>query len=329
MSLQHRPMHPGDVANCADIIAAHPVIGPRYGKEIANLRSAWLRLLEGQANGTVIIEEVDKSSATICFVGVSVFVGDGFVREIKSPPLRWVGPELTRRIMRGDSPVLTDRQLRVANSCGGMNLVVWEGCIRPEFQQHPEIHRRIIDLFLEIHRGYLWKEAIASQMESVERLRWTLDSGGLLWNAAEGHYSESLEGHPLKIVWEPHIIGVTQEIERARPGTWIGALFDYRPPRIGLSLSEQRMLLSALNGRTDEDLSDHLGLSHSTVKNTWSSIYNRAVSRLPEIFPDSSPANAGTFERGKEKRRRLLAYLREHPEELRPVSRKLLQQAIT
>ena len=28
--------------------------------------------------------------------------------------------------------------------------------------------------------------------------------------------------------------------------------------------------------------------------------------------------------RGREKRRRLLAYLREHPEELRPFSRKLL-----
>jgi hypothetical protein len=32
-------------------------------------------------------------------------------------------------------------------------------------------------------------------------------------------------------------------------------------------------------------------------------------------------------ERGKEKKHRLLGYLREHAEELRPVSRKLLQQA--
>ena len=31
-------------------------------------------------------------------------------------------------------------------------------------------------------------------------------------------------------------------------------------------------------------------------------------------------------DRGKQKKQRLLAYLREHPEELRPVSRKLLQQ---
>ena len=30
--------------------------------------------------------------------------------------------------------------------------------------------------------------------------------------------------------------------------------------------------------------------------------------------------------RGKEKRRRLLTYLRDHPEELRPVSQKHLQQ---
>jgi hypothetical protein len=35
-------------------------------------------------------------------------------------------------------------------------------------------------------------------------------------------------------------------------------------------------------------------------------------------------ADVGGAPRGREKRRELLAYLREHPEELRPVTRKLL-----
>jgi hypothetical protein len=68
-----------------------------------------------------------------------------------------------------------------------------------------------------------------------------------------------------------------------------------------------------------------LGTSLSTVKNTWRSIYNRAAARLPDLFPDHARADLRLSQRGKEKRRFLLAYLREHPEELRPVSRKLLQ----
>src|SRR5438477_3874695 len=145
------------------VVEAHPVIGPRYGSAITDLRQAWLRLLQYEAKRAMVLEEVNGSHATICFVGVSVFVDDDFVREIKNP-LRWVGPELAKRIMRGDSPLLSDRQLREANSCGGLNLVVWEGCIRPEFEQHTEVHRKILSMFLEEHCGYLWKEAISAQM---------------------------------------------------------------------------------------------------------------------------------------------------------------------
>ena len=326
MGLRSRPMRPEDVAECARIVAAHPVIGPRYGSAIADLRPAWLRLLSCEGKCAMVLEEVNGSHATICFVGVSIFVGDDFMREIKSP-LRWIGPELAKRIMRGDSPLLSGRQIREANSCSGLNLFVWEGCIRPEFEQSPEVHRKLLSLFLEEHCGYLWKESIASQMESVERLQWTLQTGGLLWNPACGRYVESLDKDPREILREPHLVGVTREIERGRPGTWVGALFDYHPPLLGFSRSEQRLLLSALSDRTDEELSEELGASPSTVKNTWRSIYNRAASRLPNLFPDHPQADPRLSQRGKEKRRFLLAYLREHPEELRPVSRKLLQQA--
>ncbi len=328
MALRHRPMRPKDVAECAEIIARHPVIGPRYGSAISDLRPAWLRLLESEAKVARVLEEVDGTRATICFVGVSVFVRDDFVRELKTPPLFWVGRELARRIMRGDSPLLTDRQVREANSCGGLTAVVWEGCIRPGYESHTEVHRKMLSVFIEEHRGYHWKEAISSQMESVDRLLWTLNSGGLFWDPGLGRYIESLAKEPLEILRKPHILGVTREIEHQRPGSWVGALFDYHPPQIGFSRGEQRLLLSALSGQTDEELSADLGTSASTVKNTWRSIYNRAASCLPELFPEYTRSDARISERGKEKKRHLLAYLREHPEELRPVSRKLLEQAV-
>jgi hypothetical protein len=186
----------------------------------------------------------------------------------------------------------------------------------------------MLSVFIEEHRGYHWKEAISSQMESVDRLLWTLNSGGLFWDPGLGRYIESLAKEPLEILRKPHILGVTREIEHQRPGSWVGALFDYHPPQIGFSRGEQRLLLSALSGQTDEELSADLGTSASTVKNTWRSIYNRAASCLPELFPEYTRSDARISERGKEKKRHLLAYLREHPEELRPVSRKLLEQAV-
>jgi hypothetical protein len=285
-------------------------------------------LLEWESKIARVIEEVDGSHSTICFVGVSVFVRDDFVRELKTPPLFWFGPELARRIVRGDSPLLSDREVREANSSGGMNTVTWEGCIRPGFESHTELLRKVVSVFIEQHRGYLWKEAISSQIESVERLQWVLQTGGLLWAPEQGRYIKSLAEPPSKIISKPHILGVTREIEHHRPGTWIGALFDYHPPQLGFSRGEQSLLLSALSGRTDQELSDHLGVSVSTVKNTWRSIYNRAASCLPELFLDPSQSDARISERGKEKKRPLLSYLREHPEELRPVSRKHLPPAV-
>lgn len=329
MGLRYRPMRPKDVRECAEIIAAHAVIGPRYGSAIADLRPAWRRLLSCEAKRATVFEQVERSQATICAVGVSVFVHDDFVRELKTPPLFWFGPELVKRILRGDSPILSDKQLQKANSCGGLNLLVWEGCIRAAFEKDGEIHRGIMSAFIEEHRGFLWKEVISSQMESEERLQWTLAGGGArLWDPANARYVDSLHQDPKEIMREPHILGLTRNT-KLWGGSWVDVLFDYHPPRCCFSRSEQRLLLLALSGGTDEELSDGVRTSLSTIKNTWRSIYNRAASRLPELFPDHSKTGVRSPERGKEKRRALLAYLREHSEELRPVSQKLLQQTAT
>ncbi|HWO28024.1 MAG TPA: hypothetical protein VNO32_04430, partial [Candidatus Acidoferrum sp.] len=78
-------MKPNDVGACADIIAAHPVIGPRYGSTVKDLRHCWLRLLGSAAMTTAVFEEVEKGRATLAGVGVGVFVRDEFIRELKSP----------------------------------------------------------------------------------------------------------------------------------------------------------------------------------------------------------------------------------------------------
>jgi hypothetical protein len=331
MVLRHRPMLSKDVRECAEIVAAHPIIGPRYGPAIQDLRSAWLRLLQWDAKRSSVLEKADGYRKRICFVGVSVFVTDDFVREMKTPPLCWFGPELAKRIVRGNSPVLSDQQLAEANTLAGLNLLVWEGCFHTALGEDPEIPRTVMDVFIEDHRGFRLKELLSSQIESAERLQWTLGSGSLLWDPVRGRYLESANDEPRSIVQTPHLLGVTRDIECARRpwnASWVGALFDYQPPRCGFSRREQRLLTCALGGdsATDEQLAAALGVSIPTIKKMWSSVYGRVADHKPEIMPVSSRHETGKSERGKEKRRRLLTYLREHPEELRPVSRRLLAQ---
>jgi hypothetical protein len=324
MTLRWRSMQPKDVKECAGIIAAHPVIGPRYGSAIADLRTAWLRLLGSDTVITSVFEEVDGATATVWGVGLSIFLSDSFLREMKKPPLRWFGPELARLIARGDSPALSYDQIRKANSRDGVNAVSWEGTIRAELQHRPELGHFMMTAFLETHRGYLWKEQLAPQAESADRMRWTIHAGGRLWNAVEGRYDESLGNSLEELVQAPHIIGVTREMHLGTPGPWVGALFDYHAPRFGFSQGEQQLLEAALyiESGTDQDLARALSLSLSTIKKRWLSIYDRVADRGAESIPACTWANTGAAERGKEKRRRLLAYLREHLEELRPFARK-------
>ena len=325
MSLRYRPMQKKDVSECVEIIAAHPVMGPRYrGRVNTHLYHAWLRLLGSEAMKAAVFEESKGSHFTMVSFGISVIVTDDFMRELKTPPLFWIGPELAERVLLGVSPVLSEKQIREGNSKEGLNLVVWESILRSGFEHRADIYHMIVASFIEIHKGFLWKEMVTTQLESAERMQWALNAGGLLWNPSARRYEHCPVENHSKVISQPHIVGVTRDIESGRPGSWVGTLFDYHQPKCGFSQREQKLLLAALSGGTNDEVSDQVGVSRSTVKSAWRSIYNRAISGLPELFLDDPRAK-----RGKEKKRRLLAYLRNHPEELRPISRKLLQQAST
>lgn len=323
MALRWHPMQPKDVRECAEIIASHPVIGPRYGTAIADLRPAWLRLLGCEAMRTAVYEEVDKDRAKILGLGVGVFVNDDFMRELKTLPMFWFGPELAKRVMRQTSPVLSDKEVRQANSCDGLNLLVWEAFSRSNPTNQSALYRLMVSVYVEEYRGFLLKEMITSQVESVERLHWAVDAGGFCWDPTKACYVKSLKGSAEGYIRKPHLVGLTRELEANRHGSWVGTLFDYHTPRFNFSRAEQDILLAALRmeSGTDQELAKELGVSLTTIKKTWLSVYDRVSECEPKLIPGREEPDSRAPKRGKEKRRRLLAYLREHPEELRPRER--------
>lgn len=312
-------MRPKDVRGCAEIIAAHPVNGPRYGDEISHLSKVWLGLLGREAFRAVVVESVEPSPrATLIGVGVSVFVSDAFLSYLKTPPYRWVGPELVRQILQGNDPLLSDQQVRLANAQGGLNLITWEGAISQEFFDRPEAHTAVFSAFVEQHRGFQLKEIVGHGM-SEEILEATLRAGSSLLDSG-GHYTDTSDRPIRDIFASPHFIGMTRELAISKVGSWIGSMFIYNAPQFAFRPSEKRLLLTALRGGTDGELSDELGISLSAVKKTWGLIYDRAALHLPGFPSNHNGSPNGGSERGKEKKQRLLTYLRDHPEELRPAS---------
>jgi hypothetical protein len=318
MALRFRPMRSKDVRECVEIVAAHPMAGPHYGNGIRDLRSVWLRLLGHEAFRAVVFEYAENSKVQTVGLGVSVFVSDDFLRELKSPPFFWAGTELNKRILRGDSPLLSDKQVRHANANGGLNLVVWEGTFLSAYSNCVEAHTGMFAAFHEQHNGFLLKELVGQPVNS-DVLAGTIRSGGSLLSAADGRYLDCPDKPLNQIIERPFVVGLTRELAAARMGTWMASLFVHRPPQFGFRPSEQRLLLAALLGGTDKDMAETLGISLSAVKKTWRLIYDRVIARSPGLIPDQVPEEL-TSERGKEKKQRLLAYLREHPEELRPAT---------
>lgn len=309
--MQHR-----DIPGCLAIFAGNPTLASRYGDSLSQLGEAWARLLGQLAFNAVVLEEIDGEEFRPVGVGSRVFVSDAFLDEIKTPPFRWIAPEIVRRVLAGRSPCLSDKQVRDANRDGGLNLYAWDFAHAHCDGFRHEAVSALLTAFTDQHRGFLLKELIA-QAVNIEALTIQLRSGGFLLDE-HGQYTTPVDPDPEKIFPNPHFLGITRTLAKQQYGSWVSLLFVYDPPRFDLRPGEQRFLMFALDGLTDADLAEKLCLSLSAVKKTWRRIYDKIGTIDPELIPDTLPED-GPHERGAMKKQRLLAYLRKHMEELRPV----------
>lgn len=114
----------------------------------------------------------------------------------------------------------------------------------------------------------------------------------------------------------PILCGTTRARALRRPASIAARFFLYSEPVFGFSVGEQDVLQRALDAQGDEAIATALHVSPHTVKMRWRRIFDEVLACRPDLLPDD--ADPLTHRRGSEKRRHLLAYLREHPEELRP-----------
>ena len=321
MALGFRPMRRDDVPACVRMVAAHPILAARFGAKIKlldfALSSAWAL---DSVLSIVLEEQGPERQVRFRGAGVIGFVTDDFLRKLRTPPYFWIGPEVTTLTAAGKSPFLSDMQLKVANSRGGLNVITWF-YVLDDVEQF-QLQKLAMDAYRSNLRGFRLNEIIGQATLSQE-LDAALNSGAVLLGdhgRPVKHSAESLQ----EIAARPHLFCMTQELVQHYFGSWTSFLFTYQEPILGFTRSEQRLLEAALRGLTDDELGAELQISLSAVKKTWCSIYSRVDRSGSGILPASTRTDVN--DRGKGKKHRLLNYVREHFEELRPVSTKLLRQ---
>jgi DNA-binding CsgD family transcriptional regulator len=133
------------------------------------------------------------------------------------------------------------------------------------------------------------------------------------------------EGRRLPSRERRYLVGMTRRQADKLPAAMASMMFfSRREPICSFTPAEQDLLMLALRGEGDEACAAALGISPHTVKMRWRGIFQRVEGAHAELLGPGAAALRGPADgddearRGPEKRRHLLAYLRQHMEEVRP-----------
>lgn len=289
----------------------------RIGDELVGHARAieiWRSLMRSRSFTAAVIETSSPGSGPrIIGFGASIFVQQRFIDEEFSHPRPGLNARVFASIDSGKSAVLSEPELRSGNTRGSLDSLVLYGSWRYDVLSPQGVHEVCACLgfsYLERHKGYNLDRLITQTVGQEERIA---SAASLVWRAFKHFDGPGQEASSLWVV--------TREDNLRLPANILNPLFIYKAPVFGFRDADQQLLLAAMSGLTDEELSAKLGLSLTGVKKRWISIFERTIDARPVLFPGLDrlglDGNNGQ-KRGRQKRHHVLAYVRSHPEELRP-----------
>jgi len=297
-----RPIRADDLKPCLEIEPA--CIGDALTSRVVALK-VWRELLAGPAlYGSVFEADRPIGGHRIVGGGIGVFVAPEFADRELAHPAPQLGSRIIASVAAGKPVVLDRAGIARGNAGAGLDFVNLFGNWRNELlddNQRAEVQTLLGTSFLENLAGFRFnrviKEAIGRSTISTAR--------------ATGSYQLVAE-FPAH---QSALFVVTPKDARDIPFSVAARMYRYRDPVLRLRPAEQELLAAALDGRTDAELSDELGISVEAVKKRWVSVFGRVEEFKPGIL---AGADAEKKHRGPQKRHRVLAYVRAHREELRP-----------
>jgi hypothetical protein len=314
----------GSVRDPAECYALHESLGLPYTKSSWRiLPEMWRTLVsKGAMQFCLVVNRGNSAGPQIVSFSAVLFVTDGFCLAARSKLGPYVGAELAGQYPSRQLPVLNREEVARANAGDGLNVMMcFEGWTHDSLSPEQRLVVRAKQgeaLHLAL-RGYRVKEFLANPI-GANTLQWMLDAGARL----RCNYSNYFRKHYLRKAessQRPCLVGLTKEEAFAHPGYNLSALFVYTPPRFRFNRSQRLLLRHALMGETCEQVASSLSVSAWTVKKRWRAIYDRVADIDPDLLPPEIAYGPHASSRGTERRRPLLAYLRQHFEELRPFER--------
>jgi hypothetical protein len=297
-----RPICAAGLSQCLEIQPA--CIGDALTGRDAALR-IWRELLDTQAlQGSVLESESPIGGHRIVGCGIGVFVDPAFADRELANPQPGLNSRIIASIASGNSVVLDRDAIAAGNAGTGLDFVNLYGTWREgilDANQLAEVQTLLGTSFLENLAGFRFNRVIK---EAIGRPTIELAH-------ATGSYRCVAEFPDL----ESALFVVAPENARDLPFSVAARMYRYQIPVLRLRPAEQALLAAALHGNPDAELSAHLGVSIEAVKKRWISVFARVEEFKPEIL---SGPDAESTRRGPQKRHRVVAYIRAHPEELRP-----------
>jgi DNA-binding CsgD family transcriptional regulator len=311
----------GTVEDLAECYALHESLGLPYAKKSWRiLGEMWRALLsKGAMQLCVVANRARLVSARIVSFSAIVFVTDEFCSEARSKLPPYLGVELTQRYLSGQMPVLNRKQVAHANAGDGLNVMVcFEGWTQDALssQQLFAVRAKQSEALHLALSGYRVNEFLANPI-GPNASQWMLDAGARLRRDYTNYFRKNHLSKP-ESSRRPCLMGLSKEEALAHPGSNLAGVFVYAAPRFHFNRSQRVLLRHALMGQTCEELATSLSLSPWTVKKRWHAIYRRVADVDTALLPPPIAYGVNVSSRGPERRRRLLSYLRQHLEELRP-----------
>lgn len=287
MQLQYRFATPADIPRILPLLLQDRVLF--HSETWAKVPALLADLIERRVVLPGVIEDTETGRPV--FFGATAWTRPSSVASLLSQGPGLFRDAILRSEAKGKRILLSQRELRIANTSGDLALVHLAGCPESaDFTQAraEEVHRLANQFFVQVHSGYriaqFWQENHAPE--------------AAIFLAAVG-MTKTWEV-PVKSGFAT-LYRFTRDEAMVAPNSPLAYLMRYPEPRLGFSPAQQRLLELALLDHSDATAAEQLGISVEAVRKRWRAIHSRH-----------------TFGTGKDQRRPLLGYLRLHPEELRP-----------
>lgn len=249
--------------------------------------------------------------------GITCFVPEELADHFSTDPKPYLNRRLLIRYRDGETSVfLSPEQQAHRNSGSGLDMFVLEYCQETFDFEDPwahEILNAIIPVYIAAHTGFNIKRCLHETEIAVGHVQ---EAGGnpfLFDVCPQDPFSLSDVGHGPRGVY-----GVSRDRLTADKATGIAkSILFCQTPRFQLVLREQEVVRLALDGLTDVEIGQKIGVSRDRVRQIWQGIYAHLEDVNPDFFSSVVSPVEG-LKRGGERRRVSVAYLRTHPEELRP-----------